>query len=152
MLLDLDLTQYQADLRVKTDGDTRYIWDTIRAKWLVLQPEEWVRQLLVYYLLDKAGVNRNRIAIERGLQVNQLKKRTDVLVFDKAMCPWLLIECKAPSVSLDERVFRQIATYNMPLQVPYLLVCNGPHAYCCRIDFEEQSFTFLPELPLYNVG
>lgn len=149
MLLDLDLPQYQADLRIKNEGDARYIWDTIRAKWLVLQPEEWVRQLLVHYLLGHTGVNRNRIAIERGLQVNQLKKRTDILIFDKAMSPWLLVECKAPSVPLDERVFRQIAIYNMPLQVPYLLVSNGPHAYCCRIDFEQQAFTFLPELPLY---
>lgn len=151
MLLDLDLPQYQADLRIKTEDGVRYIWDVIRAKWLILQPEEWVRQLLVLHLLAKADVNRNRIAIERGLQVNQLKKRTDILVFDRAMDPWLLVECKAPSVPLDERVFRQIATYNMPLQVPYLLVCNGPQAYCCHIDFEQQTFVFLPDLPTYAV-
>lgn len=149
MLLDLDLIQYQEILRIKTEGDSRYIWDVIRAKWLVLQPEEWVRQLLVLYLLDKVGVNKNRIAIERGLQVNQLKKRTDILVFDREMSPWLLVECKAPAVPLNEKVFRQIAIYNMPLQVPHLLVCNGPQAYCCQMHVAERTYVFLPNLPDY---
>lgn len=148
-LLDLSLPIYQSHLKIKQQTDKRYIWDEIRSKWLVLQPEELVRQLLIQHLLRTHQVSRNRIAIERGIKVNQLQKRCDILIYDQNMSPWLLIECKAPSVKLNQAVFRQIATYNMPLKVPYLLVCNGPESYCCAIDFEEQNFTFLDSLPPY---
>lgn len=149
MQLRLNLTHYQELLEVKLEEGKRWLRDPIRNKWLVLQPEEMVRQLLIQYLLDVLGVNKNRIAIERGLSVNGLQKRCDILIFDQAMQPWLLVECKAPSVTLRQSVFRQIATYNMPLQVPYLLVCNGPEAYCCSIDFEQESYQFLEDLPPY---
>ncbi|MEL7222342.1 MAG: type I restriction enzyme HsdR N-terminal domain-containing protein [Bacteroidota bacterium] len=149
-MLELSLSDYQSHLRIKKQANKRYLWDEIRAKWLVLQPEELVRQLLIHYLLNQHQVSKNRIAIERGIKVNQLQKRCDILIYDQAMNPWLLVECKAPSVKLNQAVFRQIATYNMPLQVPYLLVCNGPHAYCCAIDFAEQTFIFLEELPVYE--
>jgi len=147
--LQLDLTRFQTEIQVKQENGKRWIWDFIRRKWLVLLPEELVRQLLVQYLLLEVGVNKNRIAIERGLHVNGLQKRCDILVYDTAMSPWLLIECKAPKVALNDGVFRQIATYNMPLQVPHLMVCNGPQAYCCTINFEEQSFEFLAAIPGY---
>ena len=147
--LQLDLTRFQSEIQVKQENGKRWIWDFIRRKWLVLLPEELVRQLLVQYLLLELGVNKNRIAIERGLHVNGLQKRCDILVYNTEMSPWLLIECKAPKVALNDGVFRQIATYNMPLQVPYLMVCNGPQAYCCSINFEEQSFEFLPAIPGY---
>jgi hypothetical protein len=148
--LELSLSNYQSHLKIKQESGKRYIWDEIRSKWLVLLPEEMVRQLLVQYLLLTHKVSRNRIAIERGIKVNQLQKRCDLLIYDRDMSPWLLIECKAPSVKLNQAVFRQIATYNMPLQVPYLLVCNGPSAYCCAIDFTEQAFYFLDHLPSYQ--
>ena len=126
------------------------VWDSIRAKWLVLQPEEMVRQLLVLYLQD-CGVNKNRIAIERGLEVNGLAKRCDMLVYDPQMNPWLLVECKAPQVRLTQATFRQIAAYNLPLRVPHLLVCNGPEAYCCTLDWETENHRFLTALPVYPV-
>jgi hypothetical protein len=147
--LRLNLTHYQDLLEVKQEDGKRWLRDPIRNKWLVLLPEEMVRQLLIHYLIDNLGVNKNRITIERGLTVNGLQKRCDILIFDRAMQPWLLVECKAPSVRLKQSVFRQIATYNMPLQVPYLLVCNGPEAYACSIDFAEETFEFLSELPTY---
>ena len=149
MQLRLNLTHYQELLEVKQEEGKRWLRDPIRNKWLVLQPEEMVRQLLIQYLLDVLGVNKNRIAIERGLSVNGLQKRCDILIFNPAMEPWLLVECKAPTVALRQSVFRQIATYNMPLQVPYLLVCNGPEAYCCSIDFVQERYQFLEELPPY---
>lgn len=149
LIIDLSLSDYQSYLKIKQQSGKRYIWDEIRSKWLVLQPEELVRQLLIQYLLLKHKVSRNRIAIERGIKVNQLQKRCDILIYDQEMSPWLLIECKAPSLKLNQAVFRQIATYNMPLQVPFLLVCNGPDTYCCAIDFAEQTFSFLDHLPAY---
>lgn len=149
MQLKLNLTHYQDLLEIKNAEGKRWLRDPIRNKWLVLLPEELVRQLLIQYLMDSLGVNKNRIAIERGLTVNGLQKRCDILIFDPAMQPWLLVECKAPAVALRQSVFRQIAIYNMPLRVPYLLVCNGPDAYSCAIDFETEQFTFLAELPPY---
>lgn len=150
--LNLDLTQFQSEIQVKQAEGKRWIWDAIRKKWLVLLPEELVRQLLVQYLLLDQGVNRHRIAIERGITLNGLQKRCDILVYDADMQPWLLVECKAPAVRLNEVVFHQIARYNLELQVPYLLVCNGPEAYCCTMDFERKSFDFLAELPSYPSG
>lgn len=147
--LQLDLTRFQSEIQVKQEAGKRWIWDTIRLKWLVLLPEELVRQLLIQYLILETGVNKNRIAIERGLTVNSLQKRSDILIYDPAMNPWLLVECKAPTVKLNESVFRQVAIYNQRLHVPYLLVCNGPEAYCCRIDFDNEAFDFLGALPPY---
>lgn len=149
MLLDLQLDQYADQLKLKTEEGKRFIWDPIRRKWLVLQPEEMVRQLLICYFLGTKQVNKNRITIERGLQVLDMSKRCDILIYDAEMTPWLLIECKAPQVALNQHTFRQIATYNMPLQVPHLLVCNGPDAYACQINFEDQSFIFLSDVPDY---
>lgn len=149
MLLDLQLDQYAGLLKLKTEEGKRFIWDPIRRKWLVLQPEEMVRQLLICYFLETKQVNKNRIAIERGLRVLELYKRCDILIYDAEMAPWLLIECKAPQIALNQETFNQIARYNMPLQVPNLLVCNGPDAYVCQINFEDQLFTFLAEVPDY---
>lgn len=146
--LNLSLDEYQQYLKIKTEGEKRFLWDFIRSKWLVLLPEEMVRQLLIHYLIKQLGINKNRIAIEKGLSVNGLQKRCDILIFGQAMKPFLLIECKAPSVQLNQAVFRQIAQYNMTLNVPYLLVCNGPDAYCCEIDFEQKNYTFLDDVPV----
>lgn len=145
--LQLDLPRFQTEIQIKQEVGKRWIWGVIRSKWLVLQPEELVRQLLLQYLMLEAGVNKNRIAVERGLSVNGLQKRCDILIYDLEMNPWLLVECKAPKVRLNEAVFRQIATYNMELQVPYLLVSNGPQAYCSQIDLTAKSFQFLSALP-----
>ena len=145
--LELKLDTFQAFLKIKKEGQKRFLWDSIRSKWLVLLPEEMVRQLLIQYLIKHLGINKNRIAIERGLTLNGLQKRCDILIFDQSMQPFLLVECKAPSVNLNQAVFRQIAHYNMALNVPYLLVCNGPNAYCCGIDFEEKSYNFLDYIP-----
>ncbi len=146
--LNLSLDKYQQYLKVKTEGQKRFLWDFIRSKWLVLLPEEMVRQLLIHYLIKHLGINKNRIAIERGLSVNGLQKRCDILIFDEDTKPFLLIECKAPTVKLNQAVFRQIAQYNMTLNVPYLLVCNGPDAYCCAIDFNQKSYEFLAYVPV----
>ncbi len=129
------------------------VFDPIRRKWLVIQPEELVRLLTIEYLIDDRKFNSNHIAVEKLLIVNERRKRCDILVYanDNAgkLNPWLLIECKAPSVPVSEATFRQIASYNLPLKVRYLLVTNGRQTYCCEMDYERESFEFLNEVPSF---
>ena len=148
-MIEIDLLTRQGQLKVKTEAGNRLLLDPIRKKWLVIQPEELVRQLMILYLIEEKHYNKNRINIEMSLQVNELQKRCDVLVYDNEMEPFLLIECKAPSVNVNQATFRQIANYNLPLRVPYLLVTNGMVNYGCRMNYEEESFEFVNEVPAY---
>lgn len=145
--MDLKLERFAPQLNVKQEAGKKWVQCGIRRSWLVLQPEEFVRQLLLYFFIKDMRYNRNRITVERGLAVNQSKKRTDLLVFDPDMRPFLLVECKAPTVKLTDQVFRQIAIYNGPLKVPYLMVSNGRQSYVCAIDYEEKTFVFLSSVP-----
>jgi len=147
MDLSLDLLPYQTLLKVKMVDRQKKIFDPIRKKYYVWQPEEMVRQLLVHYLIEEIGYSKNRIHLERGIKVNGQTKRCDIIIYDKETNPYLLIECKAPKISLDQKVLDQIAIYNMVFQVPYLLVSNGLASYCCQMDYQEKTFTFLEKLP-----
>lgn len=147
MEIHIDLLRYKDQLRVKRQADKRFIFDRIRKKWLVLQPEEMVRQLVLEYLLQERGYNSNRISMERGLKVNTLDRRFDLLVYDKEVKPYLLIECKAPQVKISQAVFEQVSCYNSSLQVPYLMVTNGRENYCCWMDYEAKSYRFLDVVP-----
>lgn len=147
-MIQLDLSQYKQGLKLKRDEKKRIaVLDPIRKKWLVLLPEEGVRQLLLLYLMETKLYPKGKIAVEKGLVVNQLSKRCDLLIYDRQTTPWMLIECKAPNVKITQEVFEQIARYNMPLQVKYLLVTNGITTYCCELNYSSQSFTFLEEIP-----
>ena len=148
--LDLRLERFHAQLNVKMEGNKRMIWGKIRKKWLVLQPEEFVRQLLVHFLIHDMKYNRNRITVERAVDVNSETRRTDILVFDYHMAPFLLIECKAPKVKLDTSVFRQATNYNGPLKVPYLMISNGRESYVAEMDYKREDYRFaefVPEWP-----
>lgn len=147
MNLDLDLLQYQTRLVIKTIDGKRHIWDPIRKKNLVLTPEEHVRQLVVCYFLEHKNVSKNRIALERALKVNKMTKRWDLLIYEQHLSPWLLVECKAPDVNISQAVFEQISIYNLQLRVPYLMVTNGRHTYCCEMDYKGETFKFLETVP-----
>lgn len=147
MRLDLDLLRYRHRLDLRERGGKRFVFGALRRKELVLTPEELVRQLLVHYLEENRQYPRNRIAVEKLVRVNGLPKRCDLLVFDAETLPYLLVECKRADVPLTDAVFAQIARYNLPLRVPYLLVTNGRDTYCCAMDYERQRFTFLAEVP-----
>nr|WP_256534144.1 type I restriction enzyme HsdR N-terminal domain-containing protein [Lewinella sp. JB7] len=123
------------------------VFDDVRKKWLVLQPEEFVRQLLLHFLIGDMKYNRNRITVERGVRVNDDPRRTDILVFDRDMRPFLLVECKAPRVPLSTDTFRQAAHYNGPLRVPYLMISNGRESYVAAIDYAAEDYRFLPSVP-----
>lgn len=147
--IDLPLLEMLPALQTRTQEDSRQVFDAIRRKWLVLAPEELVRQLLLLYLVNERDYSPHRIGIEKKLVVNTMTRRCDVLIYSGDMDPWMLIECKAPGVAISQATFDQVAQYNMPLQVPHLMVTNGHTTYCCAIDYLQSSYQFLDALPQF---
>lgn len=113
--------------RIKKEGERRYIFDTIRKSWMPLTQEEWVRQNFVNYLVSSLNYPSTLIAIEKEITLNDLKKRFDILVYDSAHRPWMMVECKEPGVELSERVLQQVLRYNMSVPVDFLVITNGIH-------------------------
>ncbi len=148
--IELDLMVYKKGIKLKKEGNKPYIFDPIRKKYLVLQPEEFVRQLVLLHLMKEEEYPQNRIRVEMMLKVNELKKRCDILIFDKDLKPYLLVECKAANIKITQDTFDQIARYNLSLEVKYLLVTNGLDTYCCEMDYENSSYTFLDEIPSFE--
>ena len=110
---------------IRNEGQKRFIFDTIRKSWLLLTEEEWVRQNFINYLVRGLGFPSSLIAIEKEIQLNELKKRFDILVYDANHKPWMIIECKAPHVSLNENVLQQVLRYNMSVPVNFIVITNG---------------------------
>lgn len=150
MLLDIDLSTFQNALKIKKEAGKTYIYAPIRKKFLVLQPEELVRQLMLCYLIQDRAYNKNFIRTEQGLKVNKLFKRCDILIYDKNLNPYLLVECKSSKVKISQNTFEQIARYNLPLKVKYLVVTNGPQTYCCQMDYDLKKYIFLDHIPKDN--
>ncbi|MDP4184453.1 MAG: type I restriction enzyme HsdR N-terminal domain-containing protein [Bacteroidota bacterium] len=144
----LNLPSYP--FRLKQVGDKVHIFDSIRKKFITLTPEEWVRQHIVRYLTDDRKFPASLIAIECGLTINGLKMRSDIVAYNKKGRPVLIVECKAPEVKISQQVFDQIARYNLQLQVDYLVVSNGLNHYCCKMNYKEQTYDFIPEFPDYS--
>lgn len=144
----LNLPKY--NIKLKKENNKAFIFDDLRKKYLVLTPEEWVRQHLVNFLITHKNFPKSLIVIEKGLVFNEMQKRADVLIYNKNLSPLLMVECKAPQVKISQKVFEQITAYNLVFKVPYLLVSNGMNHYCCQIDFEQQKFTFLEDIPDFN--
>lgn len=111
--------------RMKKEGEKTFVFDEIRRRWLLLTEEEWVRQNFVSYLQKELNYPTSLIALEKGLILNGLKKRFDILVYNHAHQPWLMVECKAPSVSLSEDVLQQALRYNLSVPVDYIIITNG---------------------------
>lgn len=135
------------DAQLSKSENRTFIYDVIRKKNVVLTPEEWVRQHFVHFLINYHGYSKNYIKIEKQIKVNDRVKRFDALVYDKEAKPLVLIECKAPEVEISQSTFSQIATYNMTLRVPYLIVTNGLTHFICKIDFDSNSYEYLKEIP-----
>ena len=126
------------------------IFDEIRKKFVVLTPEEWVRQHVVKYLLLEKKYPKSLINVEKLVKVNGLNKRYDIVVFQPNGEIFLLIECKAPEVAISQQTFDQIARYNLKLNAQYLMVTNGLNHYFCQMDFENEQYVFLKEAPEYR--
>lgn len=147
VLIPIDFFKYRHLLRLREKDGKRFVFDPIRQKDILLQPEEWVRQLVILFLIEELKYNRNRFRVELMLKVNQLTRRCDVLIYDHKMSPWMLIECKSAEVPLSQAVFDQIARYNLPLKVPFLLVTNGLSTCCCSMNYQDNTYEFIPQLP-----
>lgn len=132
---------------IKVENNTQTIFDIIRKKNVILTPEEWVRQHIIHYLIYDYKFPKTLISVEKQLLLNDLQKRTDIVLFDQQAKPKLIIECKAPEIKLSQDVFDQIARYNLILQVPYLWVTNGSTHYICKIDHQFRSWEFMEALP-----
>lgn len=148
-MLDLDLHRYKDRLQVKKEGGKTYLRCALRKKYLVLQPEEIVRQLVVYYLVEELNYPKGRIQMERGLHVFENSRRFDLLVLDRELAPYLLIECKSHRVPLRQSTFDQASLYNTQVNAPYLLITNGVQTFCAAIDRAQGQYTFvdIPEYP-----
>lgn len=146
-MLELSLPAF--DYKVKKKGETVMIFDVIRKKFVVLTPEEWVRQHVVHYLIEKRNYPFALVAVEREIDLYGLRRRFDIVVFGRDGNPYLLIECKAPSVDLTRQVFDQAFRYNITLAAPYVAITNGMKHYCGKIN-QATGFTFLSDFPDFN--
>ncbi len=147
MKISIDFLKYQTNLLFGKQKNKRYIFCQIRKKYLIFQSEEVVRQLTLLYLQKEKNYSKNSIHVERGIRVNSLFKRCDIIIYDQVVNPYLLIECKAPEVKITQSAFDQIARYNLALQVTYLVVTNGVDTFCCKMDYNNQSYYFLEAIP-----
>lgn len=147
-LIPLNLPSYP--FKIIEKEEKYYIFDFLRKRELVLTPEEWVRQHFIQYLIHQKGYSKNLISLEKGLQLNDLKKRTDILVYNLDGLPIILIECKAPNIKITQDVFDQAARYNMVYKVKYLVVTNGLEHFYCEMDYECESYRFIEEIPENN--
>lgn len=136
--------------RLKNSENKTAIFDEIRKKFVILTPEEWVRQHAVQWLLQEKKYPISHLNVEKSLKVNGLNKRYDALVFKPDGSIFLLVECKAPEVKITQDVFDQIARYNLTLDAQYLMVTNGLNHYFCQMDFQNQRYQFLADLPAQN--
>jgi len=141
----LNLPTY--NLKLKEQAGQVLIFDSIRKKYLLLTPEEWVRQNFIHFLVEDKKYPASLVAIEVGLKYNTLQKRADVVIYNKAGKPHLIVECKAPEVKISQDVFHQIAVYNMSFRVNYLVVTNGMDHFCCVMDYELNTYRFLQMIP-----
>ena len=133
--------------RLQKQDDQLYTWCFIRKKWVLFTKEEWVRQNWLNYLLNQLQYPSSMIAVERGIQLGELKKRVDILVF-KASLPWLLIECKEQDIPLSEKTVQQILSYQTVLQTGYLIVSNGKESRGFKVIGTEISE--IASLPSYS--
>ncbi len=144
----LNLPPYE-EIRLREEGGVVQVFDRLRGKWLVVTPEEWVRQHFVNYLITELGYPHELTANEVALRLNGTLRRCDTVVFDRTLRPLAIVEYKAPQVAVTQKVFDQIARYNIVLEAPCLIVSNGLRHYCCRFDRARGSYAFLREVPDY---
>ena len=147
-MLELSLPGF--DYKVKKQNGTVMIFDIVRKKYVVLTPEEWVRQHFVHFLIAHKGYPTALLANEVMVKLNGTTKRCDTVLYRRDLSARMIVEYKAPHIEITQAVFDQITRYNMVLKVDYLIVSNGMQHYCCQMDYENQSYTFLQDIPDYK--
>lgn len=133
--------------RIKKEEGKELIFDELRRQWIRLTPEEWVRQNFLQYLVQTMRYPASLIAVERELKLGELRKRFDILVYNRQHQPWLMVECKAMEVQLDESVLQQVLRYNIAVPVPYLVITNGH--YCAGFEKQGQQLQQMEMLPAF---
>ena len=131
--------------KIKKVNDKESIFDELRKRWVILTPEEWVRQNFLQYLIQIKKYPASLIAIEKEIKLGDLKKRFDIVVYNKQLKPWMIIECKEMNVDLSKQVLDQVLRYNITMQVPYLVITNG--SYCMAFKCVNNQLKEINELP-----
>jgi hypothetical protein len=149
-MLKLQLMGYMGDLVTKTENGITSIKDPIRKKFVVSTPEELVRQLLIQYFVRNTSFSKNYIKVEKSITLNGMKRRYDLVIYDRNLHPYLLVECKAPEVRLSQESFDQIFRYNLIMRAPYLLVTNGIRSICAAMGTGKEDYVLLDHIPEYR--
>ncbi len=144
----LNLPTYS--FNIKSEGERKYIFDGIRRKYILLTPEEWVRQNFIRYLSEEKQYPLSLFGVEMHFRINKLSKRGDIILFNRKGEAKVIVECKASAVRINQKAFDQIARYNMKFRVDYLIVTNGMQHYCCRMDYDKGTYTYLEEIPAFE--
>ena len=147
-MLALNLPSFA--VKIQQRNGKSLIFDPLRKKYVALTPEEWVRQHFTHFLTDHKGYPKGLLANEIQLDLNGTKKRCDTVLVNKDLSARMIVEYKAPHIAITQAVFDQITRYNMVLKVDYLIVSNGINHYCCKIDYQSMSYSFLPDIPSYT--
>ena len=147
-MIKLNLPTY--NFKLKSKENKTLIFDKLRKKYMVLTLEEWVRQHFIHFLTKEKNYPTSLIAIEKQLTINNLKKRSDILVFNTDGKPEIIVECKAPSIKITQDTFDQIARYNLKLKANFLIVTNGLEHFYCKMDYKNETYIFLKEIPYYK--
>ena len=147
-MLELNLPQF--DKKITKKDNKAFILDVIRRQYVALTPEEWVRQHFIHFLIGHKNYPQSLMANEVQLKLNGMSRRCDTVIYDRTLRPRVIIEYKAPTVNITQKVFEQICRYNIVLQVDYLIVSNGITHYCCKVDYNTRSYSFLKEIPIYT--
>ena len=138
------------DARITQRNGKNVIFDVIRRRYVALTPEEWVRQHFTHFLLKEKGYPQGLLANEVQINLNGTRKRCDTVLYNRDLTARMIVEYKAPTVEITQAVFDQITRYNMVLKVDYLIVSNGLNHYCCRMDYANQNYVYLPGIPHYT--
>ena len=148
-MVELNLPEYAYTVKKREDGSWA-IWDRLRERWVALTPEEWVRQHFVEWLITDKQFPAALMGNEVSLTQNGIARRCDTVVGDRTGQPLVIVEYKAPSINVTQKTFDQIVRYNMVLKAKYLIVSNGLEHYCCQIDYDNNSYRFLEDIPCYG--
>lgn len=146
----MQLNLPQRELKLKKENDSYQIFDELRKKYVALTPEEWVRQNFISFLIIDKGFPAGLMNNEVSLVQNGIKRRCDTLISDREGEPFVIVEYKAPSIEITQKTFDQIARYNMVMRAKYLIVSNGIIHYCCKMDYVNNSYEFISDIPLYS--
>ena len=147
-MISLNLPTYE--IKISGTPERPTILDILRRKYVALTPEEWVRQHFVHFLIEQKGYPATLLANEVKLKVGNKDLRADSVLYDRNLRPRIIIEYKAPTIPITQRVFDQITVYNLLLKVDYLIVSNGMQHYCCKMDYDNQKYIYLQDIPDYQ--